>query len=158
RLDAVEFANLHPLPETTSETDISGIWQQEAAKLLQVHNGRKGPNERPFIGVPCETAFSGGPLGTYNNPHGLAHFPLVEPQAVSTLTDADEWIVNQNDIQANISFSLAERNIGILRGRVAKAKGGSHRSVTFPNAARPWPLDSNIDPIPDRFLAELPPL
>jgi hypothetical protein len=36
-----------------------------------------------------------------------------------------------------------------------KEAEGSHFKVTFPEGTRHWPLDPNVDPIPNRFLGQL---
>jgi hypothetical protein len=59
---------------------------------------------------------------------------------------------------ADISFEHAKNNCPALGGTVWKPRRGSHHKVKFRNAPRPWVLDPNNDPLPERFLKQLVPI
>ena len=110
------------------------------------------------VAVACDFAFSGGDLGSYADPVPHQHFPLVGPSELVTIENFDTWDIPIDLHQRLVSFYDAKRNLPVIGGILADKAVGSHFKVTFPGAVRSWPLDYNVDPIPDRFLDQLPTL
>ena len=154
----------HPIPRGCSrENSLADWWAEEMGWLLSQHESVAKGNES-FIGVACESAFSGGAVNQYEDHQMNRVFPLVGPKTcdctsvASLLTDAYEYEVPDNIAADNISFSEAYRNCSCLgRCCIEKPIRGSHYMVKFPGK-RSWPLDKNVDPLPERFLKELVPI
>jgi hypothetical protein len=147
----------HPVYSKAIEGPRIETWCEELGQLLLVHNETR--NGGPYyIGIACEHCFAG--VAETDHAAAVGHaesgFPAVGPKDVGTLADA-YYRHTPEDIHAqSVSFRQAKKNCRILGATaVLKPAGGSHYKVVFPNAPRPWPLDSNVDPIPDRFLAQL---
>jgi hypothetical protein len=147
----------HPIPANCSDEGLVDFWAVELGKLLVAHDA-ECDNGNYFIGVACESAFSGGPLQRYRTETQRA-FPLIGPNNLSTLDDADVWEVLPGIHTMEVSFDQAKRNIHLIGAtEVRPPRSGSHYMVNFPEALRPWPLDRNVDPIAERFLKQLIPL
>ena len=85
----------------------------------------------------------------------LRCFPMVGPNQIENLEDAYEWEKIPSEVHSkNVSFDDAIRNIPSSWSLVEPPQRDSHYKVRFPGN-RPWTLDRNVDPIPDRFLKEL---
>jgi hypothetical protein len=144
----------HPIPEGCGSEGLIDFWVDELGKLLLLHDAC-GTRDRFFIGVACSRGFAGGPVGEYINPSGARAFPLVCPHSLDTLEDAYEWDVPSDFHTKPISFDDARRHVFRLGATsVDPPVGDSHYKVRFPGG-RPWTLDPNVDPVPDRFLREL---
>ena len=152
-LDSVEFSTKHPIPESCSDDGLVDLWSEEMGKLLSVHdNVQTGTGF--FIGVACDLAFSGQPLGKYRPPPTRA-LPLVGPTDMAALESSCGWSVLPATHGREVSFAQVIRNIHLLGATEVRPPGsGSHYMVSFPGT-RPWPLDKNVDPLPDRFLKQL---
>jgi len=136
----------HPAPQGSEEKGLIEFWQDEVGRILFVHGTVCERNEF-FIGVACDSAFAGGPLGEYNNPDNRCTFPLVGPDDIVNLSDAYEWVVPHDVIGKRISLNDFWKNyryIGAIR--ISPPSGGSHYKIEF-EGARSWPLDNNYDPI-----------
>jgi hypothetical protein len=137
---------LHPAPQGSEGKGLIEFWQDEVGRILFVHDTVCKRNEC-FIGVACDSAFAGGPLGEYSNPSNRRCFPLVGPNGTANLSDAYEWDVPHDVIRKRISIADFQSNykyIGAIR--VSQPSGGSHCTVEFKDG-RSWPLDNNYDPI-----------
>jgi len=145
----------HPVPQSCSQEGLIDYWSEEVGKLLSLHDQALGKENGFFLGVACHRAFSGGQLETYSgHPCGRC-FPLVGPLNLGILIDSEEWHVPDDIKRKNVTVADARKNIYVLGGDVSKSAEGSHFKVVFRNASRPWPLDPNVDPVPERFLKEL---
>jgi hypothetical protein len=151
----VEFG-LHPLPKEIEPNAFSQTWSEELGRLWQLHSDRCNPG-KSFIGVACTFAFGGQDKGTYDNPDNLPTFPLLGPGEIGVLEDSFEWDLPAGMHNRKVSFDDARKRISLLGGSVSKPKGSSHYQVRFAGA-RTWPLDHNIDPVPEDFLKELIPI
>jgi hypothetical protein len=147
-----ETVTPHPLPQGCSGDGLAEFWAQDVAKVLAAHN-QCCLRDGPFIGVACDKAFAGEPLGSYENPQGLPVLPLVGPDNVKELAPAYEWRVSVDLLRKDVSFADAKKHVPLLGGRVQGATG-SHYPVKF-RGARTWVLDWNDDPVPDTFIREL---
>jgi hypothetical protein len=130
------------------------LWVDEVGRLLSIHGSITSSGEF-FIGVACDSAFAGGPLGSYQE-SPCARFPLVGLEQIPTLADAYQWVLEEDLNRRSVSVADAKANLHIL-GAIAfieTAGGSSHQKVKF-RTGRSWPLDRNIDPIPDRFVGQL---
>jgi hypothetical protein len=144
----------HPVPEGCGGKGLVEIWQDEVGKILFVHDSVCRRTEF-FIGVACDSAFAGGPLGEYDNPDDRRAFPLVGPDEIVNLSDAYKWNVPHDVIRKRISLSDFRKNyrhIGAFR--ISQPWGGSHCKVEFAGG-KAWPLDNNYDPIPDNHVRTL---
>jgi hypothetical protein len=150
-----DFHN-HPIAKQIEPTSFTMTWAQELGRLWKLHSARSSQG-RFFIGVACTFAFSGEKKGTYENPEKLPVFPLLAPEELGILEDCFEWDLPAGMHNRTVRFEDARSRISLLGGRVFKPSGSSHYQVRF-SGARTWPLDFNIDPIPDRFLKELVPI
>jgi hypothetical protein len=142
---------VHPLPVGSESCPFSKEWSREMGKVYTLHE-RCRPL-RPFVGVVCMSAFSGGPLGIYEE-SCTAFLPLVGPIEALHLDDAYVWDLRLEWANRTITFDEAKRNVHVIGGKFNKGKGTSHNQVTFVGG-RTWPLDSNLAEIPDNFLTEL---
>lgn len=142
---------VHPLPVGTEKCPLGPEWAIEMGKLYVLH--KECCKGRTFVGIGCMSAFSGGPLGSYQ-PDCIDFLPLVGPPEVSKLDDAYTWNIREEWKNRVITFDEAKRNIHVIGGTLQKPRGTSHCQVTF-EGGRTWPLDSNHGEIPERFLAEL---
>lgn len=148
----------HPVPLGTEPSVGVELWSEEMGRLLVLHNGLATP--KPFIAIASEGAFGGGELDVY--PPGLpadSHFPLTGPSTLSSLEDSLDWEVDEDTVKREVSCDCLRSNLALFGAVIEKPSGGgSHWKVTFPRGSRPYMLDYNVDPQPDRFLKELVPL
>jgi len=143
----------HPIPASCTADGYVDYWADELGKVLVAHDAEAEPGTF-FIGVACESAFSGGPTGAYLGPRVRA-LPLVGPLEASRLSDASEWEELADVHNRNVSVRDAAKHFKAIGATEVRAPtSGSHYKVLFPGR-RPWPLDPNVDPIPDRFLRQL---
>jgi len=155
---------LHPLPRGCRRNGaVSDMWAEEMGQILTLHDSAARGNEY-FIGVACESGFSGGEVNQYEDHQMRRFFPLVGPTTCDCasgdglLSDAYEYVVPDNYAAASISFSEAYANCSCLgRCCIEKPNGGSHYIVKY-QGKRPWPLDKNHDVLPVHHLSELVPI
>jgi len=152
----VQPTHAHPLPEGIESNEFSLKWADELGRLYTLHSESCSAGAF-FIGIACTLAFAGEPKGSYANPDRLPVLPLVGPGEVSTLDDAFKWDIPPGFHTRKVSFRTALHRINLLGGLVTRPTGSSHYQVRF-QGARTWPLDCNIDPVPDRFLKQLEPI
>ena len=147
----------HPSPLGTDPTEgLIVFWRDEVGRLLVLHD-KCASNNRFFIGIACEKAFSGGEPNSYLNPSGARAFPLVGPSQLINLEDGYEWILPANAHQIIIAFDDVKRNYRAIGGVRFEppSSGGSHYKVHF-NGCRSWPCDYNWGRhIDDKMLDEL---
>jgi len=144
----------HPIPEEGGEGPLVEYWARDMGKLLGRHERLLGVGSAWCLGVICAEPFAGEPCPGYAGSNSKA-FPLIGPNNLEELDDAYGWQVPAEVRQQPIYFSDARKHVNVLGAlRVDPPKGGSHHKVHFAGA-RPWVLDPNVDPLPDRFLAEL---
>lgn len=143
----------HPLPEESGDGVLIDLWREETGRIYAMHI--QCGEVRPCVGVACDHAYSGGALGKYIEPAPPEHFPLAGPNETAALEDFEVWAPRGDIHQLQVSYTAARENVHVLGGVIASKAEGSHFKVTFPGKRRPWPLDYNIDPIPDRFLRSL---
>jgi len=145
----------HPIPIGCYNIGLVEIWADEVGKLLSLHD-KCCPNNSYFIGIACEQAYSGSTLQQYCTHNNPRYFPLVGPGEIpQRLVDAYVWIVQSSVRRKNVSVNNAIKNhkaIGAIR--IEPPSGSSHYTMKF-KKGRSWPVDINIDPIPDDFLTEL---
>lgn len=153
---AIQLVHVHPLPAGIESNAFSLRWTEELGRLYTLHSKHCSPGEF-FIGIACTSAFAGGKKGRYENAANLPAFPLVGPDEVGALDDSFEWDIPAGTQAREVSFNDAYNRIVLLGGTVHKPTGSSHYQVRF-EGARTWPLDVNIDPIPNRFLKQLEPI
>jgi hypothetical protein len=151
-----KFVNVHPLPAGIESNAFSAKWAEELGRLYTLHLDRCSPGKF-FIGVACTSAFGGKQKGNYENPYNLPALPLVGPVEVSDLDDSLEWQIPAGTHGRKVTFNDAYNRIQMLGGTVHQPTGSSHYQVRF-KGGRTWPLDANIDPVPERFLKELEPI
>lgn len=146
----------HPIPHRREDGDLSEIWADEIGRLLARHDACCSFNAF-FLGIACAFAFAGGELGNYNNPDNQRVFPLVGPNDIChDLIDAYTWDVPHDINNKSVCFKDALKNCRAIGATEVKfPTGGSHYSVKFEGAPRPWQLDPNVDPVPNRFLRQL---
>jgi hypothetical protein len=157
QVSQIEGAIPHPLPLGCDALILGAIWSDEVGRLLVLHS-RHAMAGRFFIGIASGSAFAGGALGGYDNASAVPTFPLVGPDQLSNLDDAFIWDLPNDIHQRNVTFDQARHNIGILGGIVKPPRSGtSHYQVQFATG-RTWPLDSNFDVLPERYLDELVPI
>jgi hypothetical protein len=145
----------HPLPLDCDDRDEVHVWALEIGKVLQLHDSLPGP--KPFVGITCHRGFAGGAPSTYQPPPAHS-FPLVGLNNFNTLQSASNWDTRPNILQQPVRYREAERNMKLLGGKISPVAVGSHYTVTFAGAPRPWVLDANIDPVSDVYLRQLPAL
>jgi hypothetical protein len=142
----------HPVPaECDEEEGLVGYWAEQLGSLLELHEAVRGPSDPYFVGVACSHSFAGKPSPGYSEASD-PHFPLVGPEALESLADAWEWSVPKVDYTVTVDDCF--RNLRVLGASIDPPSGGSHHKARFPNR-RPWPVDPNVDPVPERFLGEL---
>ncbi len=145
----------HPLPEGSQKCGLVEFWSDEVGKLLAIHD-LCCPNNKFFIGIACESAFSGSDINKYDNPNNQRTFPLVGPENFnSLLIDAYEWDLPQDVHQKQVSLSDVKRNIFCIGGQEDRSKG-DHFIYVF-EQARSWPLTLR-DPVPNDHLRQLVPI
>lgn len=144
----------HPLPPSCDGGGVPELWQSEMGKLLAAHDAACDGG-RFFIGLACDHAFSSeDPVaGASYESESLRAFPLIGPSELSTLDDAFIWDVTESDIRGEITVASAKANIHLLGGKLG-GQSSSHIKVEFAGA-RPWSLDCNVDPQPERFLKQI---
>jgi hypothetical protein len=155
-VSAIKLVDKHPLPAGIEANEFAAKWADELGRLHTLHASLCSPGSF-FIGVACTLAFAGENLGSYNNPTSLPALPLVGPDQVHHLDDAFKWDIPAGMHDRKVSFGDAYHRIRFLGGEVHNPSGSSHYQVRF-RGARTWPLDVNVDPIPDRFLKQLEPI
>lgn len=143
----------HPLPIGTEDCPFSPKWATELGNLYVLHS-QHCTRDRFFIGVACTSAFGGGIKGRYEAKNHAPRFPLIGPNEITTLDDSMKWDVPADIVGRNIGFKDAYKHVRVLGGDIRNPKGSSHYQVRF-KGGRTWPLDANIDPVPNRFLSEL---
>lgn len=145
----------HPIPEYCALHGLVDIWSDELGRLLVKHD-RHCPQNCFFIGIACELAYTGNAIGSYHNPSNARAFPLVGPEDKdSKLIDAYNWVALPNIQQRHIYVADFFRNYKAIGAtRIERPSSGSHFKVRFKNK-RSWTLDTNVDPIPHRFIDEL---
>jgi hypothetical protein len=153
---AIQLVHTHPLPAGIESNTFSLKWAEELGRLYTLHSTRCSPGKF-FIAIACTSAFAGEQKGEYENTGNLPAFPLVGPDEIDDLEDSLEWDIPAGTREHRVSFKDAYNRIVLLGGIVQKPTGSSHYQVRF-EGARTWPLDVNIDPIPDRFLKQLEPI
>jgi hypothetical protein len=143
----------HPLPVGCAVTSLSQLWSEELGKIKLLHDAKA--NGRPFIGIACHEGFSGSATGAYpvSSPPGL---PLVGAADLPTLDTGLRYQTAPNVLQAHVSYADAVRNLILLDGTMSNTAVGSHYTVHFPNAPRPWVLSYNIDPVSESYLRQIP--
>jgi hypothetical protein len=152
----MELVLAHPLPTGIERDAFSSKWADELGRLYGLHS-KSSPRGKFFIGIACTLAFAGEQKGSYDNPDNVPTFPLVAPGEVRDLDDLYKWEIPEGTRRREVSFHDAYNRIELLGGKVHKPSGSSHYQVRF-DGARTWPLDRNIDPVPDRFLKQLEPI
>jgi hypothetical protein len=154
-LSGVNRYQPHPIPAGCSTLGLVEIWSDEVGKLLALHDMCCQGNSY-FIGIACEQAYSGSRLQRYCGHSNPRCFPLVGPREIlQLLVDAYTWQVEPNAQRKKVSINNALKNykaIGAIR--IEPPSGGSHYTMKF-KKGRSWAVDSNVNPIPDRFLSEL---
>jgi hypothetical protein len=151
--DVLALAPPHPLPDGCPQTELSKIWSDELGKIKRLHDSRAGHG--PFIGIACHRGFSGLPTGTYpaGSPPAL---PIVGETEFKNLDSGLRYQTAANVLQQAVRYRDAYRNLKLLGGVISSTAEGSHYSVHFPNAPRPWVLDYNIDPVSEDYLRQIP--
>lgn len=155
-VDSVRSFSPHPIPEDSlSMHGLVQEWADEVGKLRSLHNSNGG-RQHPYVGVACCHGFAGEETGRYPEGQEGDALPLVGPDDLDKLGDAYEWEIPADLHKRLVSFQQARKHITVLGAwRVKKPPGGSHYKCEFRSAPRPWILDPNTDPLPDRFIAEL---
>ena len=149
---SVEHAPVHPLPCGVSDEGWASLWAEEIGKLLVIHDSICKPGF--CVGIACEQAFTTGYPNAWQN--GDRSFPLIGPAQLPQLEDAYEWEPSPSDLhQKLVTLSDAIKNVHLLGATaVNQCHRDSHYKVNFPGS-RPWTLDFNVDPIPERHVNEL---
>lgn len=144
----------HPLPKGCIGTGLLESWSQEVGKMLAKHD-KCCRRSHFFIGVACESAYSGSDKGSYDNPMGIRTFPLVGPDEIVILDDAYEWDVPPDIIRRSIFQEHVKSNYQAIGAtKIQPPSRDSHYKVIF-SGKRSWTFTANIDPVPPRFLDEL---
>lgn len=145
----------HPIPAGCSALGLVEIWSNEVGRLLTLHDKCCHGNSY-FIGIACEQAYSGSTLNRYCTHSNPRCFPLVGPREIpQLLVDAYTWKAQPNVQRKKVSIDNAFKNykaIGAIR--IEPPSRGSHYTMKF-KKGRAWPVDPNVDPIPDSFLSQL---
>ena len=74
-LSAIRDYSSHPIPMGCSSNGLAEIWADELGKLLKAHD-ECCPGNNFFIGIACEKAYSGFPIGSFQQNSDSRHFPL----------------------------------------------------------------------------------
>jgi hypothetical protein len=145
----------HPIPADCAKDQLVLFWADELGRLLIVHD-ECGPTEGFSIGIACDKAFAGEPLGAYEV-HAGRVFPLVGPDQIeSVLLDAYEWELDKSVLRKPISLREARANCFALgASEVRTPRRDSHYKFIFPGRPRNWTLSRNDDPVPISYLREL---
>lgn len=144
----------HPAPEGCEGMGLISVWQDEAGRILAVHDVVCHGYDY-FIGVACESAFAGGSLGDYRDADRRRCFPLVGPTTFERLSDAYVWDVPHDAVQKRVGLDDFRRNCRYIGAvDVSQPSGGSHCKVRFDDGSS-WPLDTNCDPVPAEHLRTL---
>lgn len=144
----------HPVPKTCQKQGLVEMWADELGIMLILHDKCRNKDEN-FIGVACEQAFAGEPLGEYENNENSRVLPLVGPDNLEILADAYDWDTPKDIHQKTVSLQNAQKNIHVIGGTIARCEG-DHFNVVF-EGGRTWPLTLR-DPVPPPFLDELVPI
>ncbi len=146
----------HPIPTSSQNENLVDVWSREVGILFAIHKEVQD-NGKYFIGIACPHGFSGGDTGEYYNEEKNDCFPLVGFDNYSELDDAYFWVTSANIHNEQVSPNDAIKNVHSLGCEsVVKPKGGSHYIAKF--IKRSWPIDTNVNPMPQRFIAELEPI
>lgn len=144
----------HPVVIGTPNEGLVELWSEEIGKLLVLHDKNCTKNEY-YIGVASETAFAGEQVQKYVEHAHSRVFPLIGPNTLEELVDAYDWVIPPNIHKKSVPFRSALKNCGALGAfRVDRPSSGSHYKAHF-KGRRPWILDPNDDPVPNRYLREL---
>lgn len=151
--DVAEYVP-HPVPTDCTSEGLIVFWSDEMGRMLVLHDLRAKHGEF-FLGVACAIGFAGGPVAGYQAQQGARCFPMVDPEGVNNLADAYEWEIPEGFQSRPVGFAEALKNcrsIGAIK--VEEPRRDSHYKIRFAGA-RPWLLDRNIDPVPERYISEL---
>jgi hypothetical protein len=155
-VSSVTDYDAHAVPVGCTKGGLVPFWADELGRLLVIHD-ECGPSNGFSIGIACDRAFAGEPLGAFDGAHAGRVFPLVGPDQVkSVLLDAYEWEIDRNLIRKHISLRLARENCFALGAtKVLPPERDSHFKFVFPGHPRNWTLSRNDDPVPVRYLRQL---
>lgn len=146
--------NYHEFPNCTNNSHNVDIWCHDIGKLYYVHTVA-ADDKGAFIGIICPYAFS-----NKNCEHKChikpqkGNFPYINNTNLYSLEEPDYYEIPVEFYNKDVSFVDAKKNIHLLGGTVRKKTGSSHYPVSFPNA-RTWILDSNDDPVPQKYINNL---
>jgi hypothetical protein len=158
-------AQIHPLPPgIVANAGMVAEWCAEMGGVLVWHDQFASAGEY-YIGIACGMAFAGHPIEDYcstgSQPgSGGRRFPIIgHPSSYtgssSPVRCAKKFCLPNGYAGRPVTFANACRNVFRLGATaVTRPKNGSHYKVVFPGH-RPWPLDKNDDPLPERYLREL---
>ncbi|MEY4706207.1 MAG: hypothetical protein RL042_2412 [Nitrospirota bacterium] len=134
---------MHPIPVSASNVGFAEFWSDELGRLLVLHD-RKIKGDEFFLGVACDSAFSGGSLGSYAQASGQRAFPLVGPKELTTvLQDAYEWDLPPHCHKIVIGVEDVRRNFRCINGiALDPPDKDSHYKVHFDDGAC-WTFDHN---------------
>ena len=134
---------MHPVPVSASKLGFVEFWSDELGRLLVLHD-RKIQGKEFFLGVACDSAFSGGNLGSYGQPSSQRAFPLVGPkELVTVLQDAFEWDLPPHCHQIVIGVEDVRRNFRKIGGIALDLPDkDSHYKVHFSDGSC-WTFDHN---------------
>ena len=134
---------------------LAEIWADELGKLLKAHDECCSGNNF-FIGIACEKAYSGFPIGSFQQNGDSRHFPLIGPNNIKDkLIDAYVWDIHPDIRRQTLWNSNIFNNYKVIGSyKIERPSGHSHYKVRFKNK-RPWELDVNVDPVPNRFISQL---
>jgi hypothetical protein len=150
-------ADPHPLPAGLLSEGLTKKWSEEVGKLLVLHDQQTG-DEKYFIGVACHKAFANLEITNYDPALPTCRrFPIVGPNSFGSLDSSEGWVIPPDQHGKQVSYGAAKANVPVLGGTLATCEEGSHLKVHF-LGARPWILDRNVDPLPERFIKELIPI
>lgn len=148
----IQQAPVHPLPRGISDEGWASLWAEEIGKMLVIHDSVCKPGF--CVGIACEQAFTTGRPNAWQNDN--RSFPLVGPAQIPELEDAYEWESPPSDLHQKLAtLADAVKNVHLLGATaVDQCDGDSHYKVHFPGS-RPWTLDFNVDPVPEKHVGEL---
>lgn len=154
-LSAICDYSSHPIPRGCSFNGLAEIWADELGKLLKTHD-ECCPSNNFFIGIACEKAYSGLPIGSFQHNGDSRHFPLIGLNDIEDkLVDAYVWDIHPDIRRQTLWNSNIFNNYKVIGSyKIEKPPGSSHYKVKFKNK-RPWELDVNVDPVPNRFISQL---
>lgn len=146
---------LHPLPKRCeSQEGLLDLWSDELGKILFLHDKCTDNDRDFFIGVACAYGFAGESVDEYINPENYKVFPLISPDNISILSEAEEWDIPNNIHQKSVSVENLKKNCNIIGGDLEPPARDSHYKVRF-QGQRPWAFSINDDPVPERYLKQL---